>query len=122
MRTIFKKIGGREAVDAVVQRFYEYMLDDDRVKHFFDNTNMDKQRKHQADFIAFALGAEGGYDGKDMRSVHQPLVDNKGLSDLHFDATVENLVKALRDFNVPEDIIAEAGEIVEGTRTDVLCR
>lgn len=36
--------------------------------------------------------------------------------------SVENLVKALRDLNVPEDIIAEAGAIVESTRTDVLCR
>jgi hemoglobin len=57
-----------------------------------------------------------------MRSAHQHMVDHMGLSDVHFDATVENLVKALRDLNVPEDIITEAGAIVESTRTDVLCR
>ncbi|UJS24186.1 group I truncated hemoglobin [Thiothrix winogradskyi] len=122
MRDVFKRIGGKAAVDAAVDRFYEYMLTDDRVKHFFANINMEKQRQHQKDFIAFALGAEGGYAGKDMRSAHQHMVDHMGLSDVHFDATVENLVKALRDLNVPEDVIADAGAIVESTRTDVLCR
>ncbi|HFC92665.1 MAG TPA: group 1 truncated hemoglobin [Leucothrix mucor] len=122
MRTIFKKIGGKEAVEATVDRFYEYMLDDDRVSHFFINVNMEKQRLHQAEFIAFALGADNGYAGKDMRSAHQHLVDNKGLNDEHFDATVENLVKAMRDMKVPEEIIAEAGDVVESTRADVLCQ
>ncbi len=122
MRSVFKKIGGKAAIDAAVERFYEYMLADDRVKDFFDGINMEKQRQHQKDFIAYALGAGGGYDGKDMRAAHQHMVDYKGLSDVHFDATLENLVKALRDLNVPEDIIQEAGVIVESTRDDVLCR
>lgn len=56
MRDVFKRIGGKGAVNAAVDRFYEYMLSDDRVKHFFANTNMDKQRQHQKDFITFALG------------------------------------------------------------------
>lgn len=122
MRNVFKRIGGKGAVDAAVDRFYEYMLSDDRVKHFFINTNMDKQRQHQKDFITFALGGSTAYAGKDMRSAHQHMVDHMGLSDAHFDATVENLVKALRDLNVPEDVIADAGTIVESTRNDVLCR
>ncbi|MBO0611453.1 group I truncated hemoglobin [Thiothrix fructosivorans] len=122
MRDVFKRIGGKAAVDAAVDRFYEYMLTDERVKHFFANINMEKQRQHQKDFIGFALGAEDGYAGKDMRSAHQHMVDHMGLADVHFDATLENLVKALRDLNVPENIIAEAGAIVESTRTDVLCR
>ncbi|WP_069470705.1 group I truncated hemoglobin [Candidatus Marithrix sp. Canyon 246] len=122
MRSVFKKIGGKDVVDAAVDRFYVYMLADERVKDFFTNVNMDKQRQHQKDFIAYSLGADGGYDGKDMGAAHQQLVDQQGLSDLHFDATVENLVKALQDLNVPKDIIKEAGKIVESTRNDVLCR
>lgn len=122
MRTIYQRIGGKGAVSVAVDKFYEYMLSDERVKHFFDDVNMEKQRQHQKDFIAFALGDDSGYTGKDMREAHQHLVDEKGLSDIHFDATVENLVKALRDLEVPEDIIAEAGAVVESTRNDVLCR
>jgi hemoglobin len=122
MSNIFKRIGGKDAVNAAVDRFYEYMLTDDRVKDFFDGVNMDKQRQHQKDFFSFALGGEGGYNGKDVRTAHQHLVDNKGLSDVHFDATAENLVKALNDLSVPQDIINEVVDIVAGTRNDVLCR
>lgn len=122
MRDVFKRIGGRAVVDSVVDRFYDYMLTDDRVKHFFTNVNMDKQRQHQKDFITYALGGSTKYDGKDLRSAHQHLVDRLGLSDAHFDATVENLVTAMRDLNVPGDLIEEAGKIVESTRNEVLCR
>jgi hemoglobin len=115
-------MGGKGAIEAVVNRFYELMLSDDRVKDFFKKTNMEKQKIHQRDFIIFALGGSTEYAGKDMRSAHQHLVDHKGLSDMHFDATVENLVTALRDLNVPEAMIAEAGKIVESTRNDILCR
>ncbi|MCK5902998.1 MAG: group 1 truncated hemoglobin [Cocleimonas sp.] len=120
--SVYKKIGGKAAVEAVVNRFYEIMLADDRVKDFFSNVNMDKQKIHQRDFIVFALGGASEYAGQDMRAAHQHLVDHKGLSDVHFDATFENLVTALRDLNVPEDLIAEAGKIVEGTRKEVLCQ
>ena len=122
MRDVFKRIGGRAVVDSVVDRFYDYMLTDDRVKHFFANVNMDKQRQHQKDFITYALGGSTKYDGKDLRSAHQHLVDHMGLSDEHFDATVENLVTALRDMNVPGNLIEKAGKIVESTRNAVLCR
>ena len=83
---------------------------------------MDKQRQHQKDFITYALGGSTKYEGNDLRSAHQHLVDRMGLSDEHFDATVENLVTAMRDLNVPGDLIEEAGKIVESTRNEVLCR
>jgi hemoglobin len=122
MRNIFKRIGGRAVVDSVVDRFYDYMLTDDRVKHFFTNVNMDKQRQHQKDFITYALGGSTQYEGKNLRSVHQHLVDHLGLSDEHFDATVDNLVMAMRDLDVSGDLIEEAGKILESTRNEVLCR
>jgi hemoglobin len=122
MRDVFKRIGGRAAVDSVVDRFYDYMLNDDRVKHFFTDVNMDKQRQHQKDFIVYALGGSTTYEGKDLRSAHQNLVNRMGLSDEHFDATVENLVTAMSDLNVSGDLIEEVGKILESTRNDVLCR
>jgi hemoglobin len=122
MRDIFKRIGGRAVIDSVVDRFYDYMLTDDRVRHFFNNVNMDKQRQHQKDFITFALGGSTQYEGKDLRSVHQHLVDHMGLSEEHFDVTVDNLVMAMRDLDVSGDLIEEAGKILESTRNEVLCR
>lgn len=120
--TLYERIGGKEAVSAAVDRFYDIMLADERVKRFFTDTNMDKQRQHQKNFVTLALGGPNSYDGRDMREGHRHLVEKLGLNDSHFDATVENLVTALRDLNVPEDIIGEVGAVLETTRNDVLCR
>jgi len=121
-KTLYERIGGKEAVNAAVDRFYHIMLADERVKHFFVDTNMDKQRQHQKNFVTLALGGPNHYDGRDIRESHRPLVEKLGLNDSHFDATVENLVTALRGLKVPEDIIAEVGAVLETTRNEVLCR
>ena len=62
--TLYDKLGGEAAITAVVDYFYELVLADDTVNHFFNNTDMEKQRKHQAKFFSFALGgAEPVYGG-----------------------------------------------------------
>lgn len=121
-KTLYERIGGKEAVNAAIDLFYDIMLADERVKHFFIDTNMDKQRQHQKNFVTLALGGPNSYDGCDMRAGHRHLVENLGLNDSHFDATVENLVIALHTLKVPEDIIAEVGSVLETTRNDVLCK
>ncbi len=55
--TLYEKVGGEEAISKVVDYFYnELVLKDDTVNHFFQQTDMEKQREHQAKFISFALG------------------------------------------------------------------
>lgn len=46
--TLYDKLGGEGAITAVVDYFYELVLADDTVNHFFSNTDIEKQRKHQA--------------------------------------------------------------------------
>ncbi|MDO9204964.1 group 1 truncated hemoglobin [Methylotenera sp.] len=120
MTTLFEQLGGQEAIDAVVDHFYNIMLKDDRVKHFFVNTDMARQRNHQKRFVAVALGGPNLYDGRAMREGHTHLVEKMGLNDSHFDATVQNLGRAMRDLNVTENLIVEVAAIVETTRYDVL--
>ena len=40
--SLFNKIGGEGAVDAAVDLFYKKVLEDDRVKGFFTQTDMNK--------------------------------------------------------------------------------
>lgn len=42
--SIFERLGGAEAIDVAVESFYDKVLSDRRVKHFFTNTNMKNQR------------------------------------------------------------------------------
>jgi hemoglobin len=121
MSTLFEEIGGEAAVDAAVDHFYRYVLTDERICHFFDGVDMQKQAAKQKAFLTFAFGGPNHYTGLDMRRGHAHLVA-RGLNDSHFDAVLENLAKTLRDLGVREDLIAQAAAIAESTRNDVLGR
>jgi hemoglobin len=58
MTTLYEKLGGKDAISAVLDNFYDRLLKDETVQHFFANTNMEKQRRHQALFISYALGVQ----------------------------------------------------------------
>jgi len=120
--SLFEQIGGAAAVEAAVDIFYRKVLSDDRVAHFFEGVDMDKQRGKQKAFLTMAFGGPHNYSGKDMRAAHAHLVAKLGLNDTHFDAIVELLGATLRELGVKDDLISQVAAIAESTRSDVLGR
>ena len=120
-QSLYDQIGGEAAVDAAVDIFYRKVLADDRISKFFEGVDMDRQAAKQKAFLTVAFGGPNKYSGKDMRDGHAHLVKN-GLNDSHFDAVMENLGAILKEFNVPDELIAKAAAIAESTRNDVLGR
>lgn len=120
--SLFEQIGGTAAVEAAVDIFYRKVLSDDRVAHFFEGVDMDKQRGKQKAFLTMAFGGPHNYSGKDMRAAHAHLVAKLGLNDIHFDAVVELLGATLRELGVKENLIGQVAAIAESTRNDVLGR
>ncbi|MGB7086140.1 MAG: group 1 truncated hemoglobin [Phormidesmis sp.] len=111
MTTLFEKLGGAEAVDLAVDKFYERVLADDRVKHFFVNTDMAKQRDHQKAFLTYAFGGSGQYNGRYMREAHKDMVANQGLAGEHFDAIAEDLLATLEEMGVSAELRAEVAAV-----------
>ena len=122
MSTLFERIGGEAAVDAAVDKFYEHVLADGRIKHFFEGVDMAQLARHQKRFMTYAMGGLPDYPGQSLRAAHRGLVENLGLTDRHFDAVQEDLAAALRDLSVADDLVAEVAALVETTRDDVLNR
>lgn len=116
--SLYQKIGGQAAIDAAVESFYVKVLADERVKHFFDDVSMVKQKRKQKAFLSAALGSPVKFVGKDMRKAH---ADMK-LNDTHFNAIGEHLQATLVELKVPKDLIDQILAIVETTRADVLNR
>src|SRR5437660_1408604 len=104
--SIFERLGGAGAIDLAVDKFYEKVLADERIKHFFQGTNMERQREMQKKFLTYAFGGSSSYNGRSMRVAHQRAVSS-GLNDSHFDAVIENLGQTLRDLNIPEELIKQ---------------
>lgn len=122
MTTLYQRIGGEPAVNAAVDLFYTKVLSDDRIKHFFEGVDMQRQAGHQKRFLTYAFGGSPDYPGRSMRIAHERLVNEMGLGDAHFDAVMEHLGATLVELNVPGELIAEAAAIAESTRADVLNR
>ena len=83
------QVGGGSAVDAVVGTFYVYLITDPQLRPFFRNVAMGRMRHLQKSFVSVALGSIEKYKGKNMRDGHSHL----GISDDHFSATVDHLVR-----------------------------
>ncbi|HWO96589.1 MAG TPA: group 1 truncated hemoglobin [Bacillus sp. (in: firmicutes)] len=116
-QTLYEKVGGEEAIAKVVDYFYnELVLKDETVNQFFENTDMEKQRRHQTKFISFALGGPNQYSGKSMAKAHEGM----NLQPEHFDAIAKHLHDALARFGVSEADIDTALTKVATLRDDIL--
>lgn len=121
MATVYEQLGGEPAMTAAVDVFYRKVLSDPRISAFFDGVDMERQAAKQKAFLTMVFGGPNSYTGQDMRTAHAHLV-KRGLTDLHFDAVMENLTATLRELNVPQHLIDEVGRTAEGARGDVLGR
>ncbi len=90
--TLFQQLGGADAINAVVNEFYERVLSDPQVKGFFANTDMDLQAERQKQFITMALGGPDGYEGRNMKDAHAHLA----ITEHHFNLIAEHLVNTLK--------------------------
>jgi hemoglobin len=78
METLFEKLGGGEALSLAVDKFYQRVLNDERIKHFFDGVDLVKQKAHQSAFLSYAFEGSEGYEGVAMREAHKRLVEEMG--------------------------------------------
>ena len=97
--SLYKRLGGREGIALVVDQFVANVVADDRVNARFKGMQppaVFRLRSNLADQICDATGGPCTYLGADMKKVHSGMK----ISDAEWNATVENLVKALDQFKV----------------------
>jgi hemoglobin len=115
-KSLYQRLGGKVAVEAAVDLFYLKVLADNRIRDFFENIPMTKQRRKQKEFLSAAFGGPESWTGKDMRSAHADL----GLKEEHFNAVAENLQKTLEELKVPQELVAEVLAIAVSVKDAVL--
>ena len=114
--SIYEKIGGKAALQAVVEEFYQRVLADDLLKPFFEGTDMKKQRDHQVAFLAFALGGAAEYTGSGMQSAHE----GRGIGDEHFAAVAGHLMATLQWAGVGEPELTQIMTSAAALRSEVV--
>src|SRR5579863_2505148 len=101
--TLYKSLGGKKAITAVVDDFVGRVAADDRINSFFkatagDPARLAKFKKNLVDQICEAAGGPCKYKGKDMKTAHAGM----GISGGDFDALVQDLVASLDKFMVKD--------------------
>ncbi|NJN95558.1 MAG: group 1 truncated hemoglobin [Anaerolineales bacterium] len=96
--SLYDRMGGQAAIQAVVDEFLKNVAADNRINKFFANTDLARLNKLLVEQICQGSGGPCIYTGRSMKESHMGL----GISDADFNALVEDLVKALDTFNVPE--------------------
>ncbi|HEU0180805.1 MAG TPA: group 1 truncated hemoglobin [Agromyces mariniharenae] len=115
-RSDYDAVGGGPAVAAVVDRFYVLILDDDRLRGYFDGVEMDRLKRHQTALVSQVMGGPVEYSGRQLRTVHQ----GKGISTDAFTAVAGHLVTALTEAGVEPAIIDRTVTAVAGTAPDII--
>lgn len=121
MSSLYEKLGGEESVNTAVDIFYRKVLQDERIKDFFTDVEMDEQIKKQKAFLTFAFGGPNSYTGLNMKEAHARLLD-KGLNDSHVDVVIELLGETLKELKVPDSLIGDVAGIADSVRGQVLGR
>ena len=103
--SLYDRLGGKDAITAVVDDFVGNVAADKRINGFFAKANIPNLKRNLVDQICQASGGPCAYTGKDMRTAHKGM----GITDADFNALVEDLVKSLDKFKVPEK---EKGELL----------
>lgn len=97
-KSLYDRLGGLPAIGAVVDEFLKNVAGDTRIAHRFALTDLSDLRNKLVDQICQATGGPCTYKGGDMKTVHK----GQRVSSADFTALVEDLVKALDTFKVPE--------------------
>jgi hemoglobin len=103
---LFDLIGGRTTIEAATERFYDRVLHDDNLRHFFEGVDMAHLRSGQAMFISMLLAGKV-YTGKNIGDAHAKSRDH-GLNDAHFELFLQHFRAALEEVGVK----AENAEII----------
>jgi hemoglobin len=104
-KSLYERLGGLPAIQAVVGEFVANVAGDNRINQRFFNTDIENLKKLLTEFVCMATGGPCKYTGRDMATTHAGM----DLVDEEFGALVENLVKALDKFKVPDK---EKGELL----------
>ena len=115
-KSLCDRLGGKPAIQAVVDDFIGNVAADNRINSFFANTNIPRLNMMLVNQICEATGGPCKYEGRSMKTAHTGM----GLSDANFNALVDDLVKSLNKFNVPEREKKELLTALAAMRGDIV--
>ncbi len=117
--SLYKRLGGYDAIAAVTDDFVGRLLTDARFTKFFTGASNDSKariRQHIVDQLCMATGGPCLYTGRSMKVAHAGL----GITEAEWTGAVEDLVATLNTFKVPEKEQGELAAILATVKGDIV--
>ena len=117
--SLYKRLGGYDAIAAVVDDFIPRLATDPSLSRFFAGASDDSKgriRQHVVDQVCAATGGPCIYLGRPMKTVHTGL----GITAADWDTAVKHFGATLAKFNVPQKEQDELVAIVGGLKADIV--
>ena len=118
-KTLYQRLGGYDAIAAVVDDFVMQLATDPSMSVFFKGHSEDsiqKIRMHIIDFICHAAGGPCSYTGRDMKTAHKGL----GVTQAQWDTSVKYLQNTLNKFKVGKTEQDELLAAVSSVKNDIV--
>lgn len=115
-RLLYDRLGGKEAVVAVVDDFVVRAAADSRINPTFVRTDVPRLKAMLVEQVCAATGGPLAYTGRGMRETHDGMRVTAG----EFDALVADLVATLNEFKVPTTEQRELLGILGPLRSDIV--
>jgi hemoglobin len=116
--SLYKRLGGYDAIAAVVDNFVPRLVKDPMLSKYFVQSEDSLKRIRQlvVDQLCWATGGPCVYIGRDMKTAHKGL----GITAAEWDASVKHLVATLDQFKVPAAEKDELLKIAGTLRADIV--
>src|SRR5262245_60054306 len=93
-KSLYERLGGKPAIQAVVDDFVGNVAADGRINQRFAGANIPRLKTMLVDQICEATGGPCKYPGQNMKAAHAGMK----ITDAEFSALVDDLVKSLDKF------------------------
>ncbi|MFL6256691.1 MAG: group 1 truncated hemoglobin [Pyrinomonadaceae bacterium] len=118
-KSLYDRLGGYNAVAAVVDDFVGRLVTDKQFERFFVGQSTDSKkriRQHIVDQLCAAAGGPCIYTGRTMKDSHMGL----NISEADWEAAAKHLVASLDKFKVPEPEKKELLAFVTSLKGDIV--
>lgn len=115
-RSLYDRVGGTDGIAGVVDLFLANVAADDRINAMFANTDLAALKTKLVEQICEAAGGPCTYSGKSMKEVHKGM----GVTEAHFNALVEDLVKAFDTLGVKDPEKGDLLKALGGMKDDIV--
>ncbi len=116
--SLYDRLGGKEAITAVVDALSANVAADTRINHRFANANIKRFKAQMVELLCQASAGPCVYKGMDMRTVHKDMK----ITEAEFIAVAENAAKTLDSFKVPAAEKNEVMSLLASMKDDIVNR